>query len=325
MLILGIETSCDETAASVVRDGRDILSNIVSSSIAKHAKYGGVVPEIATRHHVENIDTVINRSLKEARLAISNIDAVAVTEGPGLVAALLVGVSCARAMSYGLGKPLIAIDHLKAHLYSAVMKDGGPDFPFIGLVISGGHTRLYLVKDFNRFELVGDTLDDAVGEAYDKVAKILGLGYPGGPVVDALAKKGNPRAIRFTCKPVNNSLDFSFSGVKTAVLYYVREKGRIRKEDTCASFQESVLGVIVKNTLKAMETHKIKSLVVGGGVSANSRLREMMQREARYRGLKLYFPPLSLCSDNAAMVAGLGYRLYKYRGARVTWEIRYDN
>jgi len=314
MLILGIETSCDETAASVVRDGREILSNVVSSSLAKHARYGGVVPEIATRHHVENIDRVINRSLEDAGLEIKDIDAVAVTEGPGLVAALLTGMSCARAMSYGLGKPLIAVDHLKAHVYSALMKDGGTDFPFIGLVISGGHTRLYLVEDFDRFELVGDTLDDAVGEAYDKVAKILGLGYPGGPVIDGLAKKGNPRAIRFTCKPFKNSLDFSFSGIKTAVLYFVRNQKpvtRNQKQDIAASFQESVLRVIVENSVKAMDAHKVKSLVVGGGVSANSRLREMMQREAMYRGLKLYFPPLSLCSDNAAMVAGLGYRLYK--------------
>jgi N6-L-threonylcarbamoyladenine synthase len=317
MLILGIETSCDETSASIVKDGQHILSNVVSSSLERHKKFGGVVPEIATRHHVENIDKVISRSLCDAGLDIKDVDAIAVTDGPGLMGALLTGISCAKAMSYYLDKPLIAVDHLRAHIYSAIMIKDGPRFPFIGLVISGGHTRLYLVEGFDRFKLLGDTIDDAVGEAYDKVAKILGLGYPGGPVIDALAKKGNPEAIRFTCRAVNNTLDFSFSGIKTAVLYYVKKQSaesrerRARKEDICASFQESVLSVIVENSLKAMELYKIKSFVVGGGVSANSRFREMMQREARYKDFKLYFPPMGLCSDNAAMIAGLGYRLYK--------------
>jgi len=320
MLILGIETSCDETAASVVKNGIDILSNVISSSLKYHRKFGGVVPEIATRHHVENIDNVINRSLHDAGIDIKNIDALAVTDGPGLMGALLTGISCAKAMSYCLNKPLIAVDHLKAHIYSAIMVKDGPKFPFIGLVISGGHTRLYLVEDFDKFKLLGDTVDDAVGEAYDKVAKILGLGYPGGPVIDALAKKGNMDAIRFTCKTVNNSLDFSFSGIKTAVLYYVQAQEKIKKEDICASFQEAVLKVIVENSIKAMEKYNVKSFVVGGGVSANSRLRKMMQREAIYRNFKLYFPPFDLCSDNASMVAGLAYRLYK-KGERASLEI----
>lgn len=314
MLILGIETSCDETSASVVKDGVNILSNVIASSLKYHKKFGGVVPEIATRHHVENIDKIINRSLCDAGIRIDGIDAVAVTDGPGLVGALLTGISCAKAISYSMNKPLIPVDHLKAHIYSAVMIKDAPDFPFIGLVISGGHTRLYLVKDFDSFELLGDTTDDAVGEAYDKVAKILGLGYPGGPIIDRLAKKGGPKAIKFTCKAANNSLDFSFSGIKTAVLYYVKSHAagrRLQVEDICASFQESVLSVIVKNSLKAMENHRINAFVTGGGVSANSRFREMMQREAMYRDFKLYFPPMGLCSDNAAMTAGLGYRLYK--------------
>jgi len=338
MLILGIETSCDETAASVVKNGVDILSNIISSSLKHHKKFGGVVPEIAARHHVENIDKVITRSLHDAGLKIKDIDAFAVTDGPGLMGALLTGISCIKAMSYCLNKPLIAVDHLKAHIYSAIMIKDAPKFPFIGLIISGGHTRLYLVEDFNKFKLLGDTVDDAVGEAYDKVSKILGLGYPGGPIVDRLAKRGNSDAIKFTCKAVKDTLNFSFSGIKTAVLYYVQECGagsikhrakgtphhkgagqvgrrKVRKEDVCASFQEAVLRVIVKNSVKAMEEHKIKSLVIGGGVSANSRFREIMQREAKYRDFKLYFPPLSLCSDNAAMVAGLGYRLCK-KGVR---------
>jgi N6-L-threonylcarbamoyladenine synthase len=320
MFILGIETSCDETSASIVKDGADILSNVVSSSLKHHKKFGGVIPEIATRHHVENIDKVIAGSMAKAGIGIKDIDAVAVTDGPGLMGALLTGISCAKAISYSLNKPLIAVDHLKAHIYSAMMIKDAPKFPFIGLVISGGHTRLYLVRDFDRFELLGDTMDDAVGEAYDKVAKILGLGYPGGPVIDRLSKKGNPEAIRFTCKAVNGSLDFSFSGIKTAVLYYVKGQRAVKKEDVCASFQEAVLKVIVENSVKAMEKHKIKSFVVGGGVSANSRFREMMQREAKYKDFKLYFPPMNLCSDNAAMTAGLGYRLYK-KGKRAKLNI----
>ncbi|MFA4992243.1 MAG: tRNA (adenosine(37)-N6)-threonylcarbamoyltransferase complex transferase subunit TsaD [Candidatus Omnitrophota bacterium] len=313
MLILGIETSCDETAASVVRNGREILSNVISSSLRYHKKFGGVVPEIATRHHAENIDKVAALSLKESRVSISDIDAVAVTEGPGLPGALLIGISCAKAMSYALCAPLILIDHVKAHVYSSLMEVKRPEFPFVGLAISGGHTRLYLVRGFHEFKVLGDTVDDAVGEAYDKVAKILGLGYPGGPLIDKLAKRGNPSAIRFTCRPVKDSLDFSFSGLKTAVLYHVKARGsRLTAhdiKDICASFQESALNVIVENSIRAMERHKIKTLVIGGGVSANSRLREKFQIESKMRGLKVYFPPLNLCSDNAAMVAGLAYQL----------------
>ncbi len=333
MLILGIETSCDETAASVVKNGIEILSSVVSSSLKFHKRFGGVIPEIAARHHVENIDRVISRSLDSASVAIEDIDAIAVTQGPGLVGALLTGISCAKTVAYSLGVPLIAVDHVKAHIYSALMRRDAPRFPFIGLVMSGGHTRLCLVEDFDKFTTLGDTLDDAIGEAYDKVAKILGLGYPGGPVIDRLAKKGNPSAINFTCKPVNDGLDFSFSGIKTAVLYYVRapmgapehqstrtpehQNTRAPVSDIAASFQESALKVIVNNSLKAMEIHKVKTLVVGGGVSANSRFRQMIERKAAFRNFNLYFPPLKLCSDNAAMVAGLAYRLYK-KGVRST-------
>ncbi len=313
MLVLGIETSCDETAASVVENGRKILSNIVSSSLKQHKDFGGVIPEIATRHHVENIDTVINRSLYKAGIGIKDIDIIAVTQGPGLVGALLVGLSCAKAMACSLDIPLVAIDHGRAHIYSSLMKEEVP-FPFIGLVISGGHTRLLLVEDFDKFTTLGDTLDDAIGEAYDKVAKILGLGYPGGPIIDRLAKKGDLSSIRFTCKSVNGSLDFSFSGIKTAVLYHVRaKKPKDKKEfsDIAASFQESALKVIIDNALRAMEKYKIETLVIGGGVSANSRFREQITKESVFKNFKAYFPPLELCSDNAAMVAGLGYRLYK--------------
>ncbi len=323
MLILGIETSCDETAASVVEDGRKILSNVISSSLRYHKKFGGVVPEIATRHHVENIDKVVARSLEKAGVAIEGIDAVAVTQGPGLVGALLSGISFAKSLAFGLGKDLIAVDHLKAHIYSALMQDGAPGFPFIGLVISGGHTRLCIVRDYDDFVTLGDTLDDAVGEAYDKVAKILDLGYPGGPVIDRLAKDGDPAAIKFTCKPVNGGLNFSFSGIKTGVLYHVkRQETRDKRQvnDIVASFQEAVLKVIVGNSLKALEKYKLKALVVGGGVSANSRFREMIKRQAMFKDFKVYFPGLQLCSDNAAMVAGLAYRLYN-KGVRSKLDI----
>jgi len=323
MLILGIETSCDETAASVVEDGRKILSNVISSSLRYHKKFGGVVPEIATRHHVENIDKVVARSLEKAGVAIEGIDAMAVTQGPGLVGALLSGISFAKSLAFGLGKDLIAVDHLKAHIYSALMQDGAPGFPFIGLVISGGHTRLCIVRDYDDFVTLGDTLDDAVGEAYDKVAKILDLGYPGGPVIDRLAKDGDPAAIKFTCKPVNGGLNFSFSGIKTGVLYHVkRQETRDKRQvnDIVASFQEAVLKVIVGNSLKALEKYKLKALVVGGGVSANSRFRDMIKRQAMFKDFKVYFPRLQLCSDNAAMVAGLAYRLYN-KGVRSKLDI----
>ncbi|MBU3911017.1 MAG: tRNA (adenosine(37)-N6)-threonylcarbamoyltransferase complex transferase subunit TsaD [Candidatus Omnitrophica bacterium] len=314
MLILGIETSCDETAASVVKDGKEILSNIISSSLRYHARFGGVVPEIATRHHVENIDRVINSSLRKAGVGIADIEAIAVTQGPGLVGALLSGISCAKAMAYGLDIPLVAVDHVSAHIYSALIGQSDPKFPFIGLVVSGGHTRILLVEDFDRSITLSDTLDDAIGEAYDKVAKMLGLGYPGGPVIDRLARKGNPMAIKFTCRPVDNGLDFSFSGIKTAVLYHIRSQDSIGAQeisDIVASFQENALKVVVRNCLKALEQYKLNTLVVGGGVSANSRLREMFAFEASAKNISVNFPPVELCSDNAAMIAGLAYRLYK--------------
>ena len=315
MLLLGIETSCDETAAAVIKDGRDILSNVVSSSIRHHKRFGGVIPEIATRHHVENIERVIDRSLTDAGILVQDIDAVAVTQGPGLLGALVTGLSCAKTIAYSLNVPLIAVDHVRAHIYSAMMQDDAPGFPFIGLVISGGHTRLSVVEDFDKFTVLGDTLDDAIGEAYDKVAKILGLGYPGGPVIDRLAKKGDPIAVKFTCRSLKDSLDFSFSGIKTAVLYHVRAQGPGLKgryvNDIAASFQDRALKVIVANSLKAMEERDIKTLVIGGGVSANSRFREMITEESRLKNFRAYFPPLDLCSDNAVMIAGLAYRMHE--------------
>jgi N6-L-threonylcarbamoyladenine synthase len=324
MLILGIETSCDETAASVVKDGESILSSIISSSMKYHRKFGGVIPEIATRHHAENIDAVIIGSLRKAGADIGDIDAVAVTQGPGLAGALLTGISCAKSIAYSLDVPLLAVDHVKAHLYSALIGLKNHEFPFIGLVVSGGHTRILLVKDYDDVDILGDTLDDAVGEAYDKVAKILGLGYPGGPIIDSLAKKGNPSAVKFTCRAIDGGLDFSFSGIKTAVLYHVRSRtSRLKPKDIsdiCASFQESVLKVVVGNTVKAMEKHRMNRLVIGGGVSANSRLRQMIQEKAVLKKFEVYFPLPELCSDNAAMIAGLAHRLYE-KGFRSGLEI----
>jgi len=315
MYILGIETSCDETSASVVENGTKILSNVVSSSLRYHKRFGGVIPEIATRHHVENIDKVVNLSLKDAGITIDDIDAVAVTEGPGLVGALLIGISFAKTLAYSLGVPIIGVDHIDAHIYSAIMDKKKPEFPFIGLVVSGGHTRLCLVKDFDDHIKLGDTLDDAIGEAYDKVAKIFGLGYPGGPIIDRLAKRGNPRAIKFTCRPIDGGFDFSFSGIKTAVLYYVKGNNKVLSErqrfDVLASFQEAVLGTVVDASLKALEKYNLHTLVIGGGVSANSRLREIINSESIFRNFKVYFPELKLCSDNAAMVAGFAYHLIK--------------
>lgn len=321
MNILGIETSCDETAASVVKDGRYILSNVVSSSLKLHKRYGGVVPEIATRFHTEVIDVVIKKALKEANLGFKKLDAISVTKGPGLVGALLVGISCAKAISFSLKLPLVPVDHLKAHIYSAIMNEKIIKFPLIALIISGGHTRLVLNHDFDRIEVLGQTQDDAVGEAFDKVAKILDLGYPGGPIIDRFARKGNPNKIRFPRTKFSDSLDFSFSGIKTAVLYYVRDLSpepraqslKIREQvcDIVASFQEAIVDMILDNTFRALEKNRIKILAVGGGVSANSRLRERLTDESCYRGIRVYFPEAKLCMDNAAMVAGLGYQLFR--------------
>ncbi len=314
MLVLGVETSCDETAASVVGNGKNILSNVISSSMRHHRKFGGVIPEIATRHHVENIDRVVKKALDDADIAREELSAIAVTQGPGLAGALLTGISFAKSMSYALGIPLLAVDHLKAHIYAALMFDETPDFPFLGLVVSGGHTTLSVVMDYYDFKVIGETLDDAIGEAYDKVARILGLGYPGGPEIDRLAKKSAASRLKYNCRSVKGSLDFSFSGVKTAVLYSTRDVKHLdtaKKAEIASSFQEAVLGVIVENVLKAAKERGLHDLVIGGGVSANSRLRELAAQKISSSGVKVFFPPFSLCSDNAAMTAGLGYHLLK--------------
>ena len=324
MLTLGLETSCDETGASITDDSK-VLSNIVSSSVHLHKRYGGVVPEIASRFHVEYIIEVLERSLEASRKSLKDIKLVAVTKGPGLVGALLTGISIAKAISYSLDRPLIGVNHILAHLYSSFLnEDDKPSLPFLGLVVSGGHTALFYCESIGKQELLGSTQDDAVGEAYDKVAKILGLGYPGGPVIDRLAKSaGGNTAISFPKSYLGkDSLDFSFSGIKTAVLYYVNKLRQKRKaisakevNDICYAFQEAALDALVEKVIKATESTKSKRLVIGGGVAANSRLREKMRKRPEFSSMKIHFPELKYCMDNAAMIGYLGEALYK-KGAR---------
>lgn len=316
--ILGIETSCDETGAAVVRGGREILSNIVVSSLKEHQKFGGVIPEIAARRQLEFITAVVDRALLDARVRLSEIDAVAVTHRPGLIGPLLVGLSFARAVSFAQKKPLVPVDHIQAHLYAnflsfrttgAGRKADRPPLPAVGLIVSGGHTSLYKIRDVRHFELLGQTRDDAAGEAFDKVARILGLGYPGGPAIDRLAAKVKKTSLRFPCALLPDSFDFSFSGIKTSVLYYTRDHARDKnfsRPETAYAFQESLVSVLAAKCVAACRKCKIKTLLVGGGVAANSRLREQLKSEAEKFQIRVFVPPLSLCVDNGAMIAGLG-------------------
>ncbi len=320
MLTLGIETSCDETSVALT-DRRRVLSNCVTSSLRLHAKFGGVVPEIASRYHVEYINYVLASALRRAKKRLADVELVAVTKGPGLVGALLIGVSAAKALSLALGAPLVGVNHVLAHLYSVFLDHAArPKFPFIGLVVSGGHTSLYLCGDFDDVRLLGQTQDDALGEAYDKVAKILGLGFPGGPVIEKMASGAKGRAEpRFPRAYLEEgSLDFSFSGIKTAVLYYTRGAGRLSKSlirGICSGFQDAALDVVVDKTLSACERHGVRQVVVGGGVSANNALRQKLFQAARGRGINAYFPDFKFCADNAAMIGLVGEELYR-RGAR---------
>ena len=316
MTILGIETSCDETSAAVLRDGK-MLANIISSQMV-HRKYGGVVPELASRAHQQLIVPVVTEALNRAGVSKQELDAVAVTYGPGLMGALLVGLNFAKALAYGLQIPLIGVNHMQAHIYSNFIEDPKPQYPFLCLIVSGGHTQLVLVRAPLQHELLGETLDDAAGEAYDKVAKMLGLGFPGGPIVDKLAQEGNPVAIRFPRSLLDNaSFDFSFSGIKTAVLYWLRDNGFVRSDlkprfsdrnlkDICASFQAAVVDVLIQKTLRAAAKHGVKELAVAGGVSANSELRRRLREHADRSGYRVYFPALEFCTDNAAMIAMVG-------------------
>ena len=318
--ILGIESTCDETAAAVVVDGHDVRSNVVATQVELHAKYRGVVPEIASRAHIENILPVVREALTGANIALDGVDAVAVAHRPGLIGSLLIGVTAAKTLAWSAGKPLVGVDHVHAHLYSVMLeKNEPPPLPAVGLVVSGGHTALYRVGSWLDVELIGSTIDDAVGEAYDKVAALLGLGYPGGPVIDRLARDGDPRAIRFPRTLLaRDSLDFSFSGLKTAVLYHVRgvpgrgedvkAGGPVELSDTAlrdiaASFQAACVEVIVKKLRRAIESVGARSVVVGGGVSANGGLREALGQLP----VPAFVPPMRYCTDNAAMSAGLAH------------------
>ena len=323
MNILGIETSCDETAAAVVQNGRTVLSNIVVTSLKEHAQYGGIIPEIASRRQLECISAICRQSLKEAKLRLDGIDAVAVTHQPGLIGSLLVGISFARALSYAINKPLVYVDHIKAHVYANFLETGKsehtpPQLPAIALVVSGGHTNLYKIKSFSHFQQLGQTLDDAAGEAFDKVAKILELGYPGGPAIDRSAKQGKRCATQFKSAALPGSYNFSFSGIKTAVLYHCREH-KTRKDfsvnDVAYAFQESITSILVKKCIEACLKHKTRTLLIGGGVAANSSLRRKLDDAACAHEIKVYMPPFSLCTDNAAMIAGLGYQCLNTRSS----------
>lgn len=313
--LLAIETSCDETAAAVLKDGRHLMSNVVASQVNIHKEYWGIVPELASRHHLEDIVRVVEKALMDAGTNRSEIDAIAVTQGPGLVGSLVVGLSFAKALAMARDIPLTGVNHLHAHLSSVFLCEHSPSFPFVGLVVSGGHTNLYVVKNFLSAEILGQTRDDAAGEAFDKVAKMLGLEYPGGPVISQLAEKGDPFAFSFPrAKLLKTPFDFSFSGLKTSVLTSVRKlsgKGPLPVQDICASFQEAVVDVLVEKTLFAAKSHDIRRIAVTGGVATNSRLRARMAEETERLGCRAYFPYPELCTDNAAMVALTGYHQVK--------------
>jgi len=322
MLVLGIETSCDETAAAIVEDGVHIRSSVVASQEALHAEYGGVVPEIACRAHLETMVPVVKRCMREAAAAPAQIDAVAVTHRPGLIGALLIGVCSAKALAYSWDRPLVGVNHLHAHLYGAILSaPAEPElaYPLVGLVVSGGHTSLFLTRSPIEHEPLGSTTDDAAGEAFDKVAKVLGLGYPGGPAIDQAAKAGRPDAVAFPrARLKDRPLDFSFSGLKTAVLYHCRGQDRSVRDpapaldaqtvaDVAASFQEAVVDVLVDRTLEALRRTGAHGVLLGGGVAANSRLRERLPAAAAAAGAAVCCPPRRLCTDNAAVVAGVAY------------------
>ncbi|MFA6308801.1 MAG: tRNA (adenosine(37)-N6)-threonylcarbamoyltransferase complex transferase subunit TsaD [Clostridia bacterium] len=321
ILVLGIETSCDETAAAVVLNGRTILSNVISSQINLHEKYGGVVPEIASRKHVELIMPVINQALEEAKISLDDIDVIGVTYGPGLVGALLVGLSAAKGLAFSTGKPLVGVHHIEGHISANYLENTDYEPPFICLVASGGHSHIVNVKDYGSFEIMAQTRDDAAGEAFDKVARAIGLGYPGGPKIDEAAKTGNANAVDFPRVHLSDgSLDFSFSGLKTSVLNYLNsheQKGeKINVADVSASFQQAVVDVLVENTIKAAKMKKVSKIALAGGVASNTALRSNMKREAEKSGISVRFPTPVLCTDNAAMIAGAAY--YEYLAGNVS-------
>ncbi len=312
MIILGIETSCDDTSIAIVEDGSRVLSNIVSSQIKDHQKFGGIVPEIAARKHIENILPVLDLALKEAKCDYKNIDAIAVTYRPGLIGSLVVGLAVAKALAYYLNIPLVGIDHIEAHMYANCLFGVPPESRHLALVVSGGHTQIIERYGTHGYKIIGQTVDDAAGEAFDKVAKMLKLGFPGGPIIQRIAEKGDPNAIAFP-RPLIDSPDFrlSFSGLKTAVLVYIRKNPSYILENVCASFQEAVADVLVKKTIKAAKKFNHKIICISGGVSANKILREKFNSKCKENDIKFFVPPVQYCTDNGAMVAGLAYHKLK--------------
>lgn len=327
MLVLGVETSCDDTAAAVLLDGCTVLANLVSSQDAVHGPFGGVVPELASRQHVRHILPILDGALQKAGVGLKDLDGIAVTRGPGLVGSLLVGLSVVKGISFRWGIPYVGVNHLEAHLL-AILLDRDVPFPYIALLASGGHTLLYMVRDFGEYLYLGGTRDDAAGEAYDKVAKMMGLGYPGGRVIDQLARNGNPKAVSFPrSRMKKGSYDFSFSGLKTAVWHYLKTQGKDRWEaqqaDIAASFQEAVVDMLVAPTLRAARELGVSRIVLAGGVAANSRLRERMMVRTKEKGLEVHFPPPTLCTDNGAMIALSGHH-WLARGRRDDFRLNAD-
>lgn len=323
--ILAIESSCDETAAAVVKNGREILSNVISSQIDLHTLYGGVVPEIASRKHIEKINQVIESALLESGLTLENMDAIGVTYGPGLVGALLVGVAEAKAMAYAANKPLVGVHHIEGHVSANFIEHPDLEPPFMCLIVSGGHTHLVIVRDYGEFEILGRTRDDAAGEAFDKVARAVGLGYPGGPKIDKAAKEGNPQAIKFPRARVDgNVYDFSFSGLKSAVLNYINHANMMGEEinipDLLASFQNAVVDVLVSHTVEAAKEYGFKKVAIAGGVASNSALRKGMKEACEKNEIAFYYPSPIYCTDNAAMIGTAAY--YEFiNGARAGWDL----
>ena len=325
ILILGLESSCDETAAAVIKNGRTVLSNVISSQIDIHKEYGGVVPEIASRKHIERINTVIEEALKEAGVGLKDLDAIGVTYGPGLVGALLVGVSAAKAIAYAKKLPLIGVHHIEGHVSANFIENKELEPPFLCLIVSGGHTHLVIMKDYGEFEILGRTRDDAAGEAFDKVARAIGLGYPGGPKIDKLSKEGNPDAITFPKTKIEDApYDFSFSGLKSAVLNYINKAKMMNEEfnpaDLAASFQKNVVDTLTEKTIHAAKELHINKVAIAGGVASNSTLRNSMEEACRKEGLRFYHPSPIFCTDNGAMIGVAAY--YEFiKGTRHGWDL----